>query len=89
MLSKLNSLYPSNTTSLDPLPGQISKLAVLEAMAEEAGTEQDDHGQNDPTPNLISGEWVMHMTRRGREELGFSEKQRKVQKNMTAAFNHI
>lgn len=56
MLSKLNSPYPSNTTSQDPLPGQISKLAVLGAMAEEARTEQDDQGQNDPTPNLISGE---------------------------------
>lgn len=89
MLSRLNSWYPSNTTSLDPLSGQISKLAALAAVAEEAGAEQDDQSQDDLTPNLISGEWVMPMTRRGREELEFSEKQRKIQRNMAAAANHI
>lgn len=56
MLSRLNSLYLSNLTSLDLLSGQISKLAPLVAMAEEAGAEQDDQSHDDPAPNLTSGE---------------------------------
>ena len=52
MLSKLKSPCPSNTISLDPLPGQISKLVTPEAVAEEAGAEQDEQSQDDPTSNL-------------------------------------